>query len=234
MRDRTQALASLLLALSAVAVAAAVLHREFVDMPPPPASVSITGPPSFMPEWKSWLPAGISMGDTAGKIKVIEFSDLECPVCRRFDQTVATMRSRFPNDVAVIFYHFPLPQHRFARPAARAAECAGQQGRFEEFVREVYRRQDSLGLKPWAAFARAAAVHDSSAFERCVGSNASVSRVDAGLALGQRMGVHGTPTVIVNGWRFPSTPDERTLERAIRALLVGATPVDSAKGRGLH
>ena len=57
--------------------------------------------------------------------------------------------------------HYPLPTHRFAEPAALAAECAGEQGRFAEFVGAVYAGQDSLGLKPWWEYARIATVQDS-------------------------------------------------------------------------
>jgi protein-disulfide isomerase len=44
--------------------------------------------------------------------------------------------------------HFPLPMHRFAEPAARVAECAGDQGRFEAMYDLLFEQQDKFGSKP--------------------------------------------------------------------------------------
>jgi hypothetical protein len=74
------------------------------------------------------------------------------------------VRARYPKDVGLFFVHFPLPMHRFARPAARATECAGLQGKFGQMVDAVYNKQDSLGLKSWSDYGRDAGVADTVAF----------------------------------------------------------------------
>jgi protein-disulfide isomerase len=182
------------------------------------------GPPTYLPSWRDLIANGVLEGDSTAVVKLVEFSDLECPVCRQFERNVRSVRAKYPKEVSVVFVHFPLPQHRFARPAARAAECADRSGRFAEFVALAYDKQDSLGLKPWTSYALEAGVRNTARFARCVADASPVPRIDDGVALAHRMGVRGTPTVIVNGWRFSSPPAEAELIRTVAALIAGDRP----------
>jgi len=104
--------------------------------------------------------------------------------------------------------HYPLGAHKFAMPAARAAECAREQGRFAEYITQVYAKQDSLGLKPWLDFAKETAIPDIIDFSECVAEKAEVPNIAGGIALGKTIGVRGTPTIIINGWRYPMPPTD--------------------------
>jgi protein-disulfide isomerase len=146
------------------------------------------------------------------------------PILQALPFHVEGIRQRFGSGVGLAFVHFPLPMHRFGEIAARAAECAEQQGRFAAFIDVTYRKQDSLGLKNWASYGQDAGVPDSARFRRCVESAAPVARIDSGLAVGKRIGVEGTPTVIVGGWRFFAPPSSEELARVVRALLTGEAP----------
>jgi protein-disulfide isomerase len=118
------------------------------------------------------------------------------------DAGVEEVRKKFGADVAFTFVHFPIPGHRFAIPAARAAECAEAQGRFSEMRTLLFAKQDSLGLKSWDAFAEEAKVPDEEQFSKCVASAAPLPRVDAGVAIGEKLRISGTPTMIINGWMY--------------------------------
>ena len=148
---------------SAVAVAVALLHREFVM---PAAASSSDRKPERVAAWRELLPAGRTIGNPNARVKLIEFADLECPFCRSFQSTLKEAAAKYPNDVAVVFVHLPLAMHRFARPAARVAECGAAQGRFSNLVDALYQRQDSFGIRSWAAYGRDAGVEDTLAFER--------------------------------------------------------------------
>jgi protein-disulfide isomerase len=222
--NRLDRLFSGALTLAAVAIAAALIHREFFARPNVISGGSPGKPPELMANWSDLLKTSVVLGDSGAPVKVIEFMDLECPFCKGFNSRARALRQKYGRSVAVAIIHFPLEMHRFARPAARAAECAGERGRFEQFLNLVYERQDSIGLKSWASFAREAGVPDTVAFLRCVSASAAVPRIEAGLALGQRIGVTGTPTVIINGWRYFSPPDSLELDRAVSALLAGRSP----------
>jgi protein-disulfide isomerase len=74
---------------------------------------------------------------------------------------------KHPQDVSLVFVHFPLPGHRFARQAARAAECADARGRFPALVSLLYKQQNSIGMKSWGAFAREVGIPDTASFHPC-------------------------------------------------------------------
>ena len=186
MRDNLEKSLNIMVAVAAIVVAAVVVHRELAartgTAAPKRTSVSV-------PNWREILPVARVIGDSSAPIKIIEFADFECPFCRSFNRTVQTLTTKYPRDVAVYFVHLPLSFHRFARPAARAAECAYGQGRFGPFVDRAFEKQDSLGLKSWVSYAREAGVHDTVGYATCVSDTATLHAVEAGVAMAERFGV---------------------------------------------
>ena len=221
---RFQGILSLGLTAAAIAVAAAVVRREF--FPAAGRSQPAQGSaPVFEPEWRSILPSALEAGNPKAPVRIIEFFDLECPACRDYhNQTVREVLRRFKDSLAISFVHYPLNTHRFARIAATALECAAEQGRFSRFMDTVYELQDSIGLLPWSAFALRAAIPDTVHFVACL-RNRNFPRVDSGIALAGRFGVRGTPGIMVNGWHFNSPPSTPELTRTVEGLLTGQEPV---------
>jgi protein-disulfide isomerase len=149
-----------------------------------------------------------------------------------FQSSVQQAREQFADRVALVFIHYPLKQHRFALPAARVLECATEQGAAEAMLDFMYANQDSLGLQGWAWFAEGAHVTDSDRFTRCLSGPIKSSRIEEGIKLGNRIGVRGTPTVLINGWRFSSHPyPASNLIDAIKRILDGGAPVDVYRTR---
>ncbi len=175
-------------------------------------------------QWQTLTAAGQRVGAPDAPIVIVEYADLECPVCRRFAETLTAIREQYRDTVALVFVHYPLPRHAKAIPAARAAECAGEQGRFGQFVDVAYRGQDSLGVTPWWRMAAAAGVSDSARFGRCMDVTAVPERVQQGLAQGKTLEVTGTPTILVNGWRFNGALPKTALDSVIRLVLAGKSP----------
>lgn len=136
------------------------------------------------------------------------------------------MKDRFASAISQVFVHLPLSGHRFARSAAEAAECAASQSRFEAFVDVIFAKQDSIGLKPWAGYAAEAGVPSISAFTECL-RDPPVGRIEAGVALADKLGIGATPTVIANGWKFGAPPPARELSRVIEDLLAGRSPFEA-------
>ena len=213
---------SALLTVAALAIAFVLVRREF--FPPDNASGATAAGPRFVERWETILASGIRVGSEGARATLVEFVDFECPFCKRYHETVMrSMRQAFGDSLAVVYVHFPLSMHRHASAAAHAAECASRQGRFEPFVDAIYNKQDSLGSRSWNAYAGDAAVADMALFGRCVGS-AKSARIDSGLAIGARIGVAGTPSIMLNGWLFRSPPSDTLLARTIRDALDGRRP----------
>jgi protein-disulfide isomerase len=77
-------------------------------------------------------------GAKNGKITIVEFSDFQCPYCGKYKTTVDQVLKAYPNDVTLVFKHFPLSFHPFAKPAAVASECANEQGKFWQMYDKLF------------------------------------------------------------------------------------------------
>lgn len=221
-------IANVILIAVAVALGVAAIHREF-------ATDSTAGAPNITPvQVRDWANhdaevarAGVLSGGRGARIKIVEFADFECPFCRQFEPTLKAVRSRYGASVSRTFVYTPLYGHKFAAPAARVAECANAQGRFDEIAQALYAKQDSFGIRPWASYAIDAAVPDIKRFEACASATDSVPRVANGIALAQKLQFYSTPTIVVNGWKFIGGPPEAVLDRVIDDLLAGKRPRDA-------
>lgn len=192
-RPTLDSLASVAVVVAAIAVVSTSLGSGRT------ARRDTDAPSSFISEWRSILPYGVRTGDTSLPVKLIEFADFECAFCARHHPAVEQVMVDFAELVEFVHVHLPLPQHRFAVPAARASECAHDQGRFPQMQTALYTFQDSLGFLDWSEYARLAGVPDSARFAACITSPQSLVRVDSGRSVGSRFRIAGTPTFIVNG-----------------------------------
>ncbi len=88
------------------------------------------------------------LGDPNASVTVVEYSDLECPFCKRFQPTRQQIMAEFPGQVRWVFRHFPLNFHANAQKRAEAAECAGKLGGAEKywaFIDKIFERTTSSG-----------------------------------------------------------------------------------------
>lgn len=201
------------LTLSAIAIAASVALRTAAAIRAPHERPQAS--PAYVASWREVVKYGIAAGDTTAPVIIVEFVDLECPVCKSFHSTLKAVQSHVGNLASVVFVAYPLPQHRFALPAARAMECARQTGHAMSWLDAVLKKQDSIGLRSWGEFAVEAGIPDTASISRCARNPSPVLRIDSGLVLGERLGVNGTPTVFVNGWRMPGLPTREALVEKI-------------------
>ena len=175
-----------------------------------------TQEPAPVERWNAHAGPGHSRGSPAARVTIVEYGDYECPVCGQVAPKIKELLSQFPNDVRLVYRHWPLTYHRFAYPAARAAECAGEQGRFWEMHDLLYERQDSLGLLSFDELATRAAVPRLDAFSQCNRHQDPVAAVERDLKLARLAGGTGTPTLLVNGLRVPT----RSVDSAYVAKLL--------------
>ena len=206
-----------LLVICAVTVTGLVVRREMFEGP----SVLVASPAlSEVEDWDLLSQGPLRIGAPDARVKMVVFGDFECPACRAFMiGTLPKLRADYGGQLAVVFRHWPLEYHRFAYPAARAADCAARQGKFWEFHDKVYEDQDSLGLKQFSEFAAEAGVPDPTAFLQCNSSTDPVAEIDRDAALALAVGGEGTPTVIVNGKLITRGASEPVVRRLIEEAL---------------
>lgn len=204
-----------ILALAAVAVAASAVKSSFVSRAEARALA-----PDYVESWKKALPLAHAIGgDSLAPITLVTAVDFECPSCALFHQTVNAVVTARPSVVRAVYVAFPISYHRFAMPAARAAECAARVGRFAEWAEAVFSHRDSLGIKSWGQFAASAGIADTTMIRRCANDARPVPLIDAAMEFSKSIGVDATPTVLVNGWRFHQPPSRASLDSAIDAVL---------------
>lgn len=211
---------SFVLVLCGMAIAASVVKRTFF---PSAVNAAQLRRDEIVTDWKDIVSSSRIVGDPNARALLIVFDDFECPFCQRFHATVEATLRQYPRDVALALVHLPIPGHRFAKPAARAAECAAGQGRFMQMTDALFDWQDSLGLISWNRYAIRAGVLDTVRFSSCFSADTAVPLIDAGVAVAEKFGITSTPTVLLNSWKFGRTPTEADLSRAIDSLLGGGT-----------
>ena len=137
-------------------------------------------------------------GSATAKVTIVEFSDFQCPFCRRGNDTVEQVMKMYPNDVKVAFKHKPLPMHPEAEPAARAAWAAQKQGKFWEMNDALFGNQDKLAAAFYEEAAKKIGLNIEQ-FKKDMASPEAAAAVKTDSELGDKLGVQGTPNFFING-----------------------------------
>lgn len=163
-----------------------------------------------------------SVGPADAKVKVVLFSDFECPYCRKVVAPTRKMQEHYGFWLA--FKHFPLRNHAFAEPAARAAWAAQQQGKFWPAHDKFFEHNDKLDEDSLKAYAKELGL-DVERFARDQASDAAKAAVKRDRGHGEAAGLDGTPTFFVNG-REAHTPEQvqGAVRKALKALGVPSIP----------
>ena len=152
-------------------------------------------------------------GNPSAEVSLIEYSDFECPFCKRFHATPPALLQRFGKQVNWVYRHFPLDFHNpVARQEAVAAECAGSVGGNEAFWKyadTLYQttRSNGQGLPDETSLEKLAEKIkiDGSGFSRCMEDGKAAKRVEMDIAEGAAMGIQGTPTTLIRNNRTGAT-----------------------------
>jgi len=154
-------------------------------------------------------------GPETAPVTIVEYSDYLCPYCQRAEETVAKVLARYEGKVRFVHRDLLLGRPR-SMAVARAALCAGDQGRFWEYRsnlltttgdwsdKDLEGRATTLALKP-------------AEFRSCLASNRHEKAVMESSEEGQKLGVSGTPTFFINGRRMTGVRSEADLDAAISA-----------------
>jgi protein-disulfide isomerase len=160
---------------------------------------------------------GFVMGRPDAPLTLVEFTDLQCPFCRQYATSTFDLIKRNWIDTGKLRYisrDFPLDFHPQAMPAARAARCAGEQGKFWE-MRLALVRNAHLLAPDYITRTAGDLKLDAKAFGACIASTKFDAAIQADTLEGNRIGMTGTPTFIIG----------RTRADALEGpMIVGAMP----------
>jgi protein-disulfide isomerase len=166
-----------------------------------------------------------SIGPAAAPITIIEFSDYQCPYCRKWKTEVYDrLRETYPNEVRIVFRDFPLTSiHPEAQPAAEAANCAGDQGRYWEYHDLLFGMQYDLGLEAYKKYASELGL-DVDEFTQCLDDRKYQQEVEADLNYAANLGVRSTPTFFINGIPLVGAQPFEVFQEVITKELAGEIP----------
>ena len=137
-------------------------------------------------------------GSASAPIEIVEFSDFQCPFCLRAYPTVQQVLNTYGDRVRLVYRHYPLSFHPNARPAAEAAACAEEQGKFWQYHDRLFENQTKLSEADLKQHAAELGLNTAQ-FNACVDGHKPKAQVDADLRAGEEAGVDGTPAFFING-----------------------------------
>jgi protein-disulfide isomerase/uncharacterized membrane protein len=148
------------------------------------------------------------MGSKDAPITIHEFSDFQCPYCKRGALMTHQLMARHPGKIQVVYMPFPLDgacnrlvprsMHPYACELAKTALCASREGTFEPVYQKIFEEQDLLNAKSASVIAKANGL-DSEKTRACVESEETKKALSDSIEEGAKAGVQSTPTFFVNG-----------------------------------
>jgi len=158
-----------------------------------------------------------AIGSPSAPVTIVEFSDFECPYCKRFhEKTLPEIKTHYINKGLVRFVHkdLPLPFHQNAHKAAVAARCTQQDGMYWEAYQALFNQQDCLNCKGPIAITAKATGGKPEKLEKCSQGNSDQQAVNINTSEAELNGIRATPTFVI-GPSNQSMHSGRIIEGAI-------------------
>lgn len=191
----------------------------------PATCTMVTRQPTPGPTEASIFPAvsaeDWSLGAETAKVTVLEYSDFQCPICAKLAPVLVELAKKYPQDVRFVYRHFPLSGHDKALLAAQAAEAAGKQGKFWEMSERLFAEQatwSAAGLDQFAGFAEGYARDlglDVDTFKTDLTGETVVAKVKAAQDSADKIGLPGTPFLLINNQVYEGPRDLATLSSIV-------------------
>jgi protein-disulfide isomerase len=165
------------------------------------------------------------LGLSDAPITIVEFSDYECPYCRRWHTDVyPSLLETYGDQIRFVYRDFPLESiHANAKPAAEAANCAYEQGAFWEYHDKLFGMQLGLSSQAYQEYASQLEL-DEAAFQECIESGRYQEEVQSDFEFAANLGVRSTPTFFINGIAVVGAQPFEVFQEVIERELAGEIP----------
>jgi protein-disulfide isomerase len=189
----------------------------------PVVEAPVEAPPEFV-RYDVASEGFYGIGPEDAPITIVEFSDYQCPFCKRWhDEVYQSLLNEYPGQIRLVYRHLPLTSlHSDAFPAAEAAMCAGEQNAYWPFHEKLF-SSDALGSSIYVQYAQDLGL-DINSFEECVAENRYQEAVQSDLDFAVGMGVRSTPTFFINGLAVVGAQPLDVFKQVIDKELAGEIP----------
>ncbi len=163
-------------------------------------------------------------GPADAPITIIEFSDYQCPFCRRWHQEVyQPLLAAYPGKIKLVYRNLPLTSiHPDAFPAAEAAMCAGEQNAYWPYHEKLF-ASELLGTEVYKQYAQELGL-DMTVFEACITDHKYQQAIQADSDFAINLGVRSTPTFFINGLAIVGAQPLEVFKQVIDKELAGEIP----------
>ncbi|HEY8945200.1 MAG TPA: thioredoxin domain-containing protein, partial [Polyangiaceae bacterium] len=205
-------------ALVAKGVPRSKIYEEVVKNgkePPPPERKELPAPDASSPY----------KGGANAKVVIQEFSEFQCPFCKRVNPTMAELEKEYGNRIKIVWRHLPLPFHKEAPLASEAAqEAFAQKGnagfwKFHDKLFEAQSQPDGLARANLEKIAGEVGL-DMDKFKSALDTNKHKKKVEEDMKIGNAAGINGTPGFVINGYYLsgaqPAAAFKKLINRALK------------------
>jgi len=192
------------------------MECQVVSLSPTPGPTEVSKfPPIQEDDW-------VRGNNPNARLTIIEYSDFQCPYCDALAVELEKLYKNHPDDVRIVFRHFPIPSHLLAKKSAYASEAAGLQGKFWEMHDILFASQETTALMTEAQFndwlveqAQDLGL-DKEKFIEDMNSQGIIDKVENAQKRGIEIEIPGTPMVLINGQIYQGPRDEANFEAILQ------------------
>ncbi len=136
-------------------------------------------------------------GNKKAKVMLLEFSDYQCPFCKKNQPVINSLIAKYSKKVAFAYRHFPLSFHKEADEAAIAAECAREQGKFLPLHNLIFANTSALQFRDLKNYAVMIGIKNKNQFNSCLDKRKYQELVDRDIEIALKAGISSTPSYII-------------------------------------
>ncbi len=140
-------------------------------------------------------------GKEGAKVTLVEFADFQCPHCKQASESLKKVTDKFKDKVRYVFLDFPINPSGISKAVAEGSHCAAEQGKYWEYHYKAFDGQSTLDKETPLKLAKELKL-DEAKFKACFDGTKGKAIVEKGRMEGERIGVSGTPYLLINGRRY--------------------------------
>jgi protein-disulfide isomerase len=201
----------------------AAAQKELTDLRAQASAVDT--PPTQVKRYDVPLGNNPIFGPSNAPITIIEFSDYECPFCKKWhEETWPQIQANYGDKVRLVYRDFPLlGLHENAEPSAQAAHCAGDQGKYWEYHNALFTSSPGLGRTVYDSLAKQLGLNMTT-FDNCLDTNKYQKDIQDDYTYASNLGVSSTPTFFINGLALVGAQPYDVFKKVIDMELNGEIP----------
>ncbi len=157
-------------------------------------------------------------GKDGAKVTVVEFADFQCPHCKQASESLKKVTEKFKDKIKFVYLDFPINPSGISKAVAEGGHCAAEQGKYWEYHYKAFDGQSSLDKESPGKLAKELKL-DEAKFKTCLDGTKAKALVEKGRLEGERIGVSGTPYLLINGRRYLGAHTYEALTKEIETSL---------------